>query len=87
VIRELELARLFAALAPEAKRALRVLAEAQKRPVEDVLRDEVREYAAGRLPTFDIDAAMSRVKSGAYEAGKVVGQLRSLARRFSEKND
>ena len=37
------------ALPPQARIALDALSELQKRPAEDVLRDEIAKYIAGRL--------------------------------------
>lgn len=54
-------------LPPQARTALNVMAEMQKRPPEDVLRDEIRNYIAGRLPAIDLEGA--RVPSAATAIG------------------
>ncbi|MDR3897705.1 MAG: hypothetical protein Q3X95_00380 [Duodenibacillus sp.] len=74
-------------LPPEARVALNTMAELQKRPAEEVLRDEIREYIAGKVPAIDIDAAMQGIKSTAYQAGFLIGRLRSFARRMGSEDD
>ena len=56
---ELEIA--MRALPPQARIALETMAQMQKRPAEDVLRDEIRQYIAGRLPIVNIDAAIEAI--------------------------
>ena len=52
-----------------------------------MLRDEIREYIAGKVPAIDIDAAMQGIKSTAYQAGFLIGRLRSFARRMGSEDD
>ena len=75
------------ALPPQARIALETMARMQDRPAEDVLRDEIREYIAGKVPAIDIDAAMQGIKSTAYQAGFLIGRLRSFARRMGSEDD
>ncbi len=70
-------------LPPEARVALHAMSEMQNRSPEDVLRDEIKRYIEGRLPSIDIDGAMAALKSGAYQAGYFFGSLRKFARRMS----
>ena len=86
-IRPQEVDRVMQALPPEARLALNTMAELQNRPAEDVLRDEIRHYIEGKVPAIDIDAAMEGIKSTAYEAGYLIGRLRSFARRMSEDDE
>ena len=74
-------------LPPEARVALNTMAELQKRPAEEVLRDEIREYIAGKVPAIDIDAAMQGIKSTASQAGFLIGRRRSFARRMGSEDD
>ena len=64
--------------------ALDALSELQKRPAEDVLRDEIAKYIAGRLPAIDIDSALSALQQTAYQAGYLIGRLRRMSREFGE---
>ena len=79
-----EVERVMQALPPEARLALNTMAELQKRPVEDVLRDEIARYIEGKVPSIDIDSAMQGIKATAWQAGYFIGRLRSFARRMSE---
>ena len=72
-------------LPPQARTALDVMSEMQKRPPEDVLRDEIQKYIAGRLPSIDIDGAIRVVKDRAYQAGYIVGSLRKIASRWGRE--
>jgi uncharacterized membrane protein len=72
-------------LAPEARIALEAMAEMQKRPPEDVLRDEIQKYIAGKLPAIDIDAIMQNVKTTAYQAGYIFGSIRNFARKMQSR--
>jgi hypothetical protein len=72
-------------LAPEARIALETMAEMQKRPPEDVLRDEIQKYIAGKLPAIDIDAIMQNVKTTAYQAGYIFGSIRNFARKMQSR--
>lgn len=74
----LDVVRVFNALSPQARTILDILAKAQKRSPEEVLRDEIRTYVAGNVPQVDIDSAMRSLQSGAYQAGWFVGRLRRL---------
>ena len=78
-----EVNRVFQALPPQARFVINTMSEAQKRPVEDVLRDEIREYIAGRLPAIDLDGAMRTVRTTAYDAGYMLGRLRRFARDWA----
>ena len=62
-------------LPPQARTALNVMAEMQKRPPEDVLRDEIRNYIAGRLPAIDLEGAVKAIQERSYQAGYLVGLL------------
>ena len=74
------------ALPPQARLALDALSEIQKRPVEEVLRDEIEKYIAGRLPAVDVEGALSAVKATAYQAGYWIGRLRRFSREFGEND-
>lgn len=74
-------------LSPQARVALDTLSQAQHRPVQDVLRDEIRTYIAGRLPYIDIDGAMKAIKVTAYKAGWLLGRLKRFAREQGADND
>lgn len=73
-------------LSPQARIALDTISQAQNRPVEDVLRDEIRTYIAGRLPSIDIDGAMKAIQVTAYKAGWLLGRLKRFAREQSQDN-
>lgn len=73
------------ALPPQARIALETMARMQDRPAEDVLRDEIREYIAGRLPIVNIDAAISALQATAHTAGYLIGRLRRFAREVGEQ--
>lgn len=75
-----EVDRVMQALPPEARVALEALSQMQKRPVEDVLRDEMEKYIAGKLPAVDIDGAMRSVQVTARRAGYLIGRLRRFVR-------
>lgn len=85
-IRNDDVDRVMQALPPQARIALDVLSETQKRPVEDVLRDEIAKYIEGRLPAVDIDVAMNAIKATAYQAGFLIGRLRKFSREFGEES-
>ena len=85
-IRNDDVDRVMQALPPQARIALDVLSETQKRPVEDVLRDEIAKYIEGRLPAIDIDGAMNTIKATAYQAGFLIGRLRKFSREFGEES-
>lgn len=76
--REIDLA--MQALPPQARIALEAMAQMQNRPAEDVLRDQIRQYIAGRMPIVNIDAAMQAIQATAHTAGYLIGRLRRLAR-------
>jgi len=84
-VSEREVDRVMQTLPPEARVALKFMSEAQKRPVEDVLRDEIQNYIAGRLPAIDIDFAMQQIKATAHRAGYLIGRLRRFAREHTEE--
>lgn len=77
--------RVMRGLPPEARTALNVMSEMQKRPPEDVLRDEIQKYIAGRLPSIDIEGAVRALKDRAYQAGYIVGSLRKIASRWGQE--
>ncbi len=83
-IKPQEVDRVMQALPPEARVALDTMAQLQNRPVEDVLRDEIEHYIAGKMPAIDIDSAMQGIKATAWQAGYLIGRLRSFARRMSD---
>ena len=80
---ELEIA--MRALPPQARIALETMAQMQKRPAEDVLRDEIRQYIAGRLPIVNIDAAIEAIQATAHTAGYLIGRLRRFAREINNE--
>lgn len=80
---ELDLA--MRALPPQARIALETMARLQNRPAEDVLRDEIREYIAGRLPIVNIDAAIQAIQATAHTAGYLIGRLRRFAREMGSE--
>ncbi len=80
-----EVDRVMRALPPEARIALQTMSEMQKRPAEDVLRDEIEHYVQGRIPAIDIDAAMRAVQATARQAGYWLGRLKRFAREQSEE--
>ena len=73
------------ALPPQARIALETMAQMQKRPAEDVLRDEIRQYIAGRLPIVNIDAAIEAIQATAHTAGYLIGRLRRFAREMNNE--
>ena len=77
--------RVMRGLPPEARTALNLMSEMQKRPPEDVLRDEIQKYIAGRLPSIDIEGAVRALKDRAYQAGYIVGSLRKIASRWGQE--
>lgn len=77
--------KVMSGLPPEARSALNVMSEMQKRPPEDVLRDEIQKYIAGRLPSIDIEGAIRALKDRAYQAGYIVGSLRKIASRWGQE--
>ena len=79
-----EVDRVMQALPPEARAALKCMSQMQERPVEDVLRDEIERYIAGKLPAIDIDFAMEQIKATAHQAGYLIGRLRRFAREHTE---
>lgn len=80
-----EVERVMQALPPEARLALNTMAELQRRPVEDVLRDEIARYIEGKVPAIDIDSAMEGIKATAWQAGYFIGRLHSFARRMNDE--
>ena len=70
---------------PQARIALETMAQMQKRPAEDVLRDEIRQYIAGRLPIVNIDAAIEAIQATAHTAGYLIGRLRRFAREINNE--
>ncbi len=79
-----EVDRVMAALPPEARFALNTMAELQKRPAEDVLRDEIADFIAGKVPHVDLEGAVATIRSNAYQAGYMLGRLRRFARSMTE---
>lgn len=80
---ELEVA--MRALPPQARIALETMAQMQNRPAEDVLRDEIRRYIAGRIPIVNIEAAIEAIQATAHTAGYLIGRLRRFAREMNEQ--
>ena len=80
---ELEIA--MRALPPQARIALETMAQMQNRPAEDVLRDEIRQYIAGRLPIVNIDAAIEAIQETAHTEGYLIGRLRRFAREMNNE--
>lgn len=79
-----EVDRVMQALPPQARIALNAMSELQHRSPEDVLRDEIRNYIAGRIPAVDLEGAVASIRSSAYEAGRLIGTLSGWAKRFGE---
>lgn len=73
-------------LPPQARTALNVMAEMQKRPPEDVLRDEIRNYVAGRLPAIDLEGAVKAIQERSYQAGYLVGSLRKFVSNWNRED-
>ena len=73
-------------LPPQARTALNVMAELQKRPPEDVLRDEIRNYIAGRLPAIDLEGAFKAIQERSYQAGYLVGSLRKFVSNWNRED-
>lgn len=73
-------------LPPQARTALNVMAELQKRPPEDVLRDEIRNYIAGRLPAIDLEGAVKAIQERSYQAGYLVGSLRKFISNWNRED-
>ncbi len=71
---------------PQARTALNVMAEMQKRPPEDVLRDEIRNYIAGRLPAIDLEGAVKAIQERSYQAGYLVGSLRKFVSNWNRED-
>lgn len=82
----LHIDRVMNALPPEARLALNTMSEMQKRPAEDVLRDEIARYIDGKIPHVDIDAAMRTLQGGARQAGFLIGRLRRFARSMGSED-
>lgn len=72
-------------LPPEARTALHVMSEMQKREPEDVLRDEIKKYIEGKVPTVDVEGIIRGIKDKAYTAGYLVGSLRKFARNWTSE--
>lgn len=83
-VSEHEVDRVMQALPPEARLALNTMAQLQNRSVEDVLRDEIANYIAGKIPHVDLEGAVSTIKSTAYQAGYMLGRLRRFARDMTD---
>ena len=73
-------------LPPQARTALNVMAEMQKRPPEDVLRDEIRNYIAGCLPAIDLEGAVKAIQERSYQAGYLVGSLRKFVSNWNRED-
>lgn len=73
-------------LPPQARTALNVMAEMQKRPPEDVLRDEICNYIAGRLPAIDLEGAVKAIQERSYQAGYLVGSLRKFVSNWNRED-
>lgn len=73
-------------LPPQARTALNVMAKMQKRPPEDVLRDEIRNYIAGRLPAIDLEGAVKAIQERSYQAGYLVGSLRKFVSNWNRED-
>lgn len=73
-------------LPPQARTALNLMAELQKRPPEDVLRDEIRNYIAGRLPAIDLEGAVKAIQERSYQAGYLVGSLRKFVSNWNRED-
>lgn len=73
-------------LPPQARTALNVMAEMQKRPPEDVLRDEIRNYIAERLPAIDLEGAVKAIQERSYQAGYLVGSLRKFVSNWNRED-
>lgn len=73
-------------LPPQARTALNVMAELQKRAPEDVLRDEIRNYIAGRLPAIDLEGAVKAIQERSYQAGYLVGSLRKFVSNWNRED-
>ncbi len=73
------------ALPPQARIALETMAQLQNRPAEDVLRDEIRQYIAGRIPIVNLEAAIEAIQSTAHTAGYLIGRLRRFAREMNNE--
>ncbi len=70
-------------LPPEARAALNVMAEMQKREPEDVLRDEMQKYIKGKVPAIDLTAITGKIKEKSFTAGYLAGRLRVFARKWT----
>lgn len=80
---ELEIA--MRALPPQARIALETMAQMQNRPAEDVLRDEIRQYIAGRLPIVNIDAAIEAIQATAHTGGIFNRTLAPICREMNNE--
>ena len=70
-------------LPPQAKTALNIMAEMQNRPAEDVLRDEIKKYIEGRLPSIDVEGAIKALQARSYQAGYIVGSIKKFVGNWS----
>lgn len=77
--------KVMAGLPPQARTALNMMAEMQKRPAEDVLRDEIQNYIEGRLPLHGVEAAVKAIQDHAYQAGYIVGSLKKFVNFWTSK--
>lgn len=74
--------RIMAGLSPEARHALEVMSQMKNSTPEDVLREEIKRYIAGRIPSIDIEGALSLVKQRAYQAGYIFGCIKKITNRW-----
>lgn len=75
--------RLMRGLSPNALRALHAAAEMRNRPAEDVLRDEIRNYIADRLPPVDIEGVIHAMGDRFYQLGYFCGTAKRLLREWN----
>lgn len=73
---------LMRSLSPEAMHALRAIAEMKDRSPEDVLRDEIRAYAASRLPIPDVESIIRTMSEQFYTLGYAAGTAKRLFRHW-----
>ena len=72
---------LMQGLSPEAMHALKAIAEMKDRSPEDVLRDEIREYAR-RLPIPDVESIIHTMAEQFYTLGYAAGTAKRLFRHW-----
>lgn len=80
------MSRLMRGLSPDALRALHAVAEMRNRSPEDVLRDEIRNYIADKLPPVDVEGIIHAMADRFYQFGYFCGTAKRLLRQWNERS-